>query len=138
VYLACSDSVLRCLRLEPGANGPEQEHQAGGLEAVQEQPAGRHCLLQVAACGPGAVVTGSTAGLLVAWAVGPGADDLLRPLAELSVHQSGVNCLAVRPDGAQGAHLLLTGGDDGALVLSRLVLAGGGAELAQVCAAAEG
>jgi hypothetical protein len=103
---------------------------------VLEQPAGRHCLLQVAACGPGTVVTGSTGGLLAAWAVGPAAGETLRPLGELSVHQSGVNCLTVRPDGSSGAHLLLTGGDDGALVLSRLTLGGGGAELAQVWSSA--
>ena len=38
VYLACSDAVLRCLRLEPGTTWLEQGQQAGGAGAAGGAP----------------------------------------------------------------------------------------------------
>ena len=116
VLLACSDAFLRLLRWQEGDSS---------LELLQEQGAGAHCLLQVVICGAQYALTGSTGGVLCVWRV---AEGVVARLTEEPVHQSGVNCVQVAERGA-GEHLVLTGGDDCALVLCSLRETGGGVEL---------
>ena len=81
------------------------------------------------------MLTGSTGGDLVVWRATKGR---LTSLAKLRVHQSGVNCLQVgiqntskkevtlilqvKATTVEGEHLVLSGGDDCMVALSRLVL----------------
>merc|ERR1719495_1122431 len=109
IVLACSDAMLRLLLWQDGK-----------LSVQDEAVAGEHCLLQVAKCeGTNKVITGSTWGDLMVWGA---TKTKLAFLGKIMVHQSGVNCLQVKATGTEGEHLILTGGDDCMLVLSRLVV----------------
>ena len=91
---------------------------------------------QVQKCeGTDTVVTGSTGGDLMVWRA---AEGQLASLAKLRVHQSGVNCLQVgiqntsknevtlrsqvKAAAVEGENLILSGGDDCMVALSRLVI----------------
>merc|ERR1719350_1003681 len=109
IVLACSDALLRLLVWE-----------SDKLNFQDEATAGDHCLLQVQKCkGTDTVVTGSTGGELMVWRA---AEGRLASLAKLRLHQSGVNCLQVKATAKEGEHLVLSGGDDCMVALSRLVI----------------
>ena len=84
------------------------------------------------------MVTGSTGGDLMVWRATKG-HQLTPSLAKITVHQSGVNCLQVdnqnrsknevtldilqvKATAVKGEHLILSGGDDCMVALSRLVI----------------
>ena len=105
VGVACSDSSVRVYTLRPGEE----------LEAVCEARQHQHCLLQLRMIpDTDKMLTGSTGGHLSVWTL---SEDSLTMETEVSVHQSGVNCLDLRR--SEDGWDIVTGGDDTCLVLSR-------------------
>ena len=129
VGVACSDGCVRMYR---------HSSSEGGLQLVTQPPPGRHCLLQLRLVTSGLLLTGSTGGQLAAWRL---AGDKLSLETQLGLHQSGVNCVAVRGRGEESVDIV-TGGDDTSLALARYTRgelavvwrggAGGGGHAAQV------
>ena len=103
VYAACSDGSLRQYSCSLGEER---------LQLDQTGEARPHCLQQVRLVG-GRVVTSSTGGDLTVWATAG-----LSVVVETRAHQSGVNCLEVRRE-AEDCWLLVTGGDDTSLAITR-------------------
>lgn len=123
IYLACSDGLVRLYRYFT----LDQK-----LEVVREVEHHTHCVLHVMVV-ENMVLTATTGGHLAVWdrkamekQEGP-----IKPLVETTVHQSGVNCIAVNKVDTS-TWLVLSGGDDTDVVLTRLEVTGTAAEVIPV------
>jgi len=107
IYVGCSDSVLRIF-----------VYTEGSLNLYREIEFQDHCILKVkrfSVLGHSYLLSSTTGGSLFVWRT----DGILSEHhQQFQLHQSGVNCVDARE--ADGSCLLLTGGDDNALVVSRL------------------
>ena len=106
LWAACSDGAVRQYSYSHSQAGERLELTGVGGEGSS------HCLQEVRVLGPGLVTT-NTAGHISVWS-----RPELTVRAQVRPHQSGVNCLDLRRE-AQHSWLLVTGGDDTSLVVTR-------------------
>ena len=123
IYLACSDGLIRLFRYCV---------EGKSFEMVKEIKFHTHCVLHVMLV-ESMVLTATTGGLLAVWDMEllELRDKTVEPIVETAVHQSGVNCMAVRKS-EDRKWLVVTGGDDADLVVTRIVMTHGVAEVNRV------
>ena len=107
IYVGCSDSVLRIFL-----------YSNSSIVLYREVEFQDHCILKLerfVVRDESFLLSCTTAGTIYVWRTG----SVLSPeFDQFRIHQSGINSVDTRRDG--DACLLVTGGDDNALVLSRL------------------
>jgi len=106
LYVGCSDSYIRVYRWS---------HNQDNIEFINQVIHHSHCLLQLRLVPEkNMIVTGTTGGHLTVWDM-----ESLDVVTETFVHQSGVNCLEILSRDHQDGVLIVTGGDDTKLVVTK-------------------
>ena len=114
IFVGCSDSLLRVF-----------EYAAGEIVLQKEVDFQEHCILRLKLfpfANAWHLLASTTGGRVFVWK--PDEKDWSQNFEQFTIHQSGINCVDSREVGHSVE--LLSGGDDNALVLSRLEYEEGG------------
>ena len=107
IYVGCSDSILRIFMFSHNK-----------ISLLREEKVQEHCFLQVKHISlnqDGFILSSTTGGSIFVWS---SKDILSEDYYEFKLHQSGINSLDVQEN--ETYCLLISGGDDNALVLSKV------------------